>query len=88
MSKSIIEQKVSEDEREHSGLPEKVLRNKVIVALYLCGFSQRQISRITGSHKRNIQHFLAKYTSRYQKEILDNIKNFDELTKKKTIRRT
>mgnify|MGYP001558063500 CR=1 FL=1 len=56
------------------GLPEKVLRNKVVVALYLCGFSQRQIASVVKSHKRNVQLFIAKYTPRYKEEILSNIK--------------
>ena len=77
-----IEQKISEDEREHKGLPEKVLRNKVVVALYLCGFSQRQISRIVKSHKRNVQLFIAKYAPIYAKEIMENIFNLKRSAKK------
>ena len=72
----LTETKISEDEREHSGLPEKVLRNKVIVALYICGFSQRQISKIVKSHKRNVQHFIKKYTPRYWQELCSNVFNW------------
>ncbi len=54
-------------------LPEKVLRNKAVVALHLCGFNQREIGDLLGSDKRNIQLFIKKYTPRYAEEIISRL---------------
>ncbi len=51
-------------------LPEKISRNQAVIALYICGFSQREIANLLGADKRNVQLFIRKYTPRYLEEIL------------------
>ena len=64
---------VNETPRQNQkGLPEKVLRNKAIIALYLVGFSQRQIEKIVKVSRRNVRLFIVKYFPRYSQELIDN----------------
>ena len=63
-------------------LKEKILRNRVVVALYICGFSQREIATAVGSDKRNVQMFIKKYFPRYGKEIYEKIKQPTKLRRK------
>ncbi len=57
-------------------LKEKQERNRGIIALYICGFSQWQISRITHTDRRNVQTFLNKYKPKYLRETYHNIGDF------------
>lgn len=54
-------------------LPEKIIRNKAIVALNICGFSQREIGELLGVDRRNVQIFVKKYKPRYSEEIINNM---------------
>lgn len=55
---------------------ENVERNKIIVALNICGFSQWQISRAINMNRRNLQKFLKKYRPKYLRETYHNIADF------------
>lgn len=68
-------------------LPEKVNRNKAVVALNICGFSQRVIAELLGDDRRNVQMFIQKYTPRYGGEIMFNISQYiTKVAKQKPIR--
>ena len=51
-------------------LKEKVNRNKIIVALHICGFNQRVIADFVKSDRRNVQFFIKKYTKKYFDEVI------------------
>ena len=66
--------KISKKPRGH--LAEKVERNKAIIALYICGFSQWAISRLLHTDRWNVQKFIRKYKSKYLREMYHNIADF------------
>ena len=67
-------------------LPEKTLRNKAIISLFICGFSQRQIARLLSSKRGNVQMFIRRDTEKYAGEVLDNISRY--ITKRKVVKPT
>lgn len=62
-----------EIKKQRGHAPEKVLRNQIIIALYICGFSQWEISRTLKVDRRNIQHFIQKYRPKYLRTTFHNI---------------
>ena len=50
-------------------LPEKITRNKAIVALTICGFSQHQIADLLRIKRGNLPKFIKKYTPRYMPQL-------------------
>ncbi len=68
------EQKIVRKPRGH--LPEKTNRNKSMIALYICGFSQWEISKVLRIDRRNLQRFISKYFDKYALVVMNQICDF------------